>query len=451
MLKKFIPKKLRKLNRNLVLAGSLAVILLVTGAVAFGLSRSKTGNQSDSAQEIAEIETAETTKGKITIVEGVVDVKLQNDWEKATIDQEIVPGTSIRSTGAASRAEVKLEDGSAVRIDANTEIKFETLTESRIVIDQHSGYVFNRVIPSEGRTYVVHTEKAQFQAAGTAFRTIRTGDEEAVEVFHSAVRETTLNLQAQEGEKLTIENNVDDSKNKKVEKLDIEALKKDAFIVWNKELDLKDDAYKKDLGFLGDFDGPKLTITNPVEGSTIEVGENDTKGTVQISGTVDKGSKLTVQSKSIGGSTPTEVTVDASGNFTTGVLDAALGRSVFEFTATDSSGNKTTTNVSFTFNKKAIVSQSSISLTLNSGGDSLKFGWILDGLTTPDGIQLVYGKNASPSMEEAGVTKVKVASGNAYDLKTKLQKGIYHFRVCRYNAASDTCDIYSNDVSTEVK
>lgn len=451
MLKKFIPKKLRKLNRNIILAGALAGILLVTGITALVLSRSHSNTQPGSAEEVSEIETAASTKGTLSILEGVVELKTQNDWEKAQKDQEVSAGSSLRTTGAASRAEVKLQDGSVIRIDANTEIKFETLTESRIVIEQLSGYAYNRVIASESRTYTLHTKNGQYQAAGTAFRTIFSGDEEAVEVYHSSVRETSLNLQAQQGEKLTVENNVDPSKNEKVEKLDIEQLKKDNFIIWNKDLDLKDDLFKNELGFLADFEGPKLKITDPAEGASIEVGENETKASLQISGTVDKGSKLTVQSKSIGGSAPIDVTVDESGNFTTGAVEAALGRSVFEFVATDKSGNKSTTNVSYNFNKKASVSQSSISLTLDSSSDPFKFGWILEGLTTPDGVKLVYGKTASPSTGGAGVTEVKITSGNSYELKTKLQKGTYHFRVCRYNAGSDSCDVYSNDVMTEVK
>lgn len=452
MLKKFIPKKLRKLNRNILLASSLAIILIVTAGTAILLSKNKSNSNSTSNQTVSEIETAPTTKGSLTLYQGVAEVKSSNDWEPAKKDFEISPGMSVRTTGAASRAEITLEDGSVVRIDANTEIKFETLTASRVVIEQLSGYVYNRVLPSESRTFTIHTKNAQFQAAGTAFRTIYSGDEEAVEVYQSSVRETNLNLQAQEGEKLTVVNAVNPSKNEKVEKLSIETIKKDPFIVWNKELDLKVDKFKSSMGYLADFDGPPIKFTSPIEESTIEVGENDTKGTVQISGTTDKGAKLTVQSKSIAGSAPTEVAVDASGNFTTNMIDAALGRSVFEFVATDRVGNATTANVSFNFNKKATVSQSSISLTLDDNddtGDSIKFGWVLDGLTTPDGVMLVYGKSASPTLGNA--EKVKVATGNSYELKTKSLKGTYHFRVCRYIENSDSCDVYSNDETSEIK
>lgn len=452
MLKKYIPKRLKSLNRNLVLAGSLAFILVLTGGIVYALSRSHSSDSSNTAQEVTEIETAPSTKGTLTIVEGTVETKGQGDWEKAQKDQEIIPGMSVRTTGASSRAEIKLEDGSAVRVDAGTEVKFEALTKARVVIEQVRGYVYNRVTPSEGRTYVVHTANAQFQAAGTAFRTINSGDEEAVEVYQSTVRETSLNLQAQEGEKLTVENQADPSKQKKIEKIDIEQLKKDPFIVWNKNLDQKDDAFKNELGFLGDFDGPIIKVTSPTDGTTIEVGENDSKGSVEITGTVDKGSKMTVLSKSISGSTPVEITVDSNGSFTTPKLDAALGRSVFELVATDKVGNKTTANVSFTFNKKAAAQESSISLTASDNDDSIAFTWTLTGLSTPDGVALVYSRSNNV-MYPNGTSNKKITDGNTYSFnKSELKKGsTYYFKVCRYIEESAGCDVHSNEVSLEIK
>ena len=453
MLKKYIPKRLQNLNRSVILAGSLAVILIIIGAGALITSRSHPKNNANSSQKVSELETAPATKGTLTIIEGTVEVKSQNDWTKAQKDQEITVGTSLRTTGASSRAEVKLEDGSVVRIDAGTEINFETLTKARIVIEQSSGYVYNRVTPQEGRTYIVHTENAQFQAAGTAFRTVNSGDEEAVEVYQSFVRETSVNLQTQEGERLAVKNRADPSKEEKIEKLDIERLKKDPFIIWNRGLDQKDDTFKNQLGFLADFEAPTIKITNPADGATIEVGENDTKGSVEISGSVEKGSKLTVQSKSISGSTPVEVTVDGSGNFTTPSIDAALGRSVFEFVATDKAGNKTTTNVSFTFNKKATAQESSITLTAQDKTDSIDFSWTLTGLSTPDGVALVYGRS-SGVIYPNGTNNKKIPSGTTYTFKkpSDWKKGsTYYFKVCRYSEDNAGCDVHSNEVSVEIK
>lgn len=452
MLKKLIPKRLKGLNRNIVLAGTLAVVLVLIGGSVFILSRSNKNSQSNSSQNAANLETAAATKGKITVIEGTVEIKGQNDWSKAQKDQEVDPGTSIRTTGAASRAEIKLEDGSAIRIDASTEITFETLTKSRVVIEQHSGYIYNRVMPIEARTYVVHTENAQFQAAGTAFRTSSSGDEEAVEVFQSTVRETSLNLQAKEGEKLTVINNSDPSLDDKIQKLDIEQIKKDPFIIWNKSLDQKDENFKNDLGFLSDFDGPKIEITNPAGESSIDVSENESKGTVQISGTTEKGVKLTVQSKSIAGSSPIDVTVDGSGGFTTPSIDGALGRSVFEFIATDKAGNKTTTNVSYNFNKKVVTQESGIQLTATDAGDTINFQWSLTGLTTPDGVALLYSRTNNVTYPN-GTNNRKISSGNTYSFKkSDLKKGsTYYFKVCRYNEDTADCDIHSNEVSLEIK
>jgi hypothetical protein len=441
-------KYFRSLGRNTKLAVILFLVLAVV-AVWAGLFRKNNVSIADNAteqQEVKTIENAPIIKATLTLAEGVVEQRNElGEWSKAEKDITFNVGMGLRTVGAASRAVLTLEDGSVVRLDANTEITFESLSQASVVIEQKSGNVYNRIIASNSRSYSVKTDNAQFQSVGTSFRTIASGDEEAVEVYQNSVKETTNNKSAQEGEKLIARSNVNPDKNNYLEKLDIEIIKKDLFIIWNREQDLQNPAFKSQLGFLKDFDGPKIDITEPAVGSVVTVPIESPQATVTIKGKTDKGSKLTVQSKSIGASTPVEVAVGDDGSFDSGILTAAMGNSTFELIATDPIGNKTTLNVSYSFKRQSTVQEQSIVLEVSQTSDKLLFEWSLTGISTPNGVKIYWGETSNPATVLQTVT-----SGNSFETD-KLPKftnnKTYYFRVCRYLSSSDTCDNPSDVVS----
>ncbi len=448
--RKVILKKLKKLPRSALLAGVLSVVLVISAVAAITF---RSGDKPDSGlqanEKVEEIDTADVAKATLVLREGVVEYKTDDNWQTAPQDLAITPGMVIKTTGAAGRGIIRFEDNSELRIDSNTEIRFESLTTSRITVHQNSGNLYNRVVQSDTRTYSVQTENAQFQSVGTAYRTIASGDEESVEVYESSVRETTSNKTAKQGEKLIVKNFANPDVDGTIKPLDIGAVKGNQFIVWNRELDRANPTFKSTLGFLADFDGPTITINSPQSGSAVDVESTASNGTVTISGTTEKGAKLTVQSKSLGGSSAIPVTVGDDGSFTTEALQAPLGSSVFEFIATDRVGNKTSQNVTYQFNKKAAEQGQSITLSLDSSDSSqLKFNWTLEGITTPDGVQLVYGRSSSPEYKK-GTTSKAITSGNSYTLKSADLDG-YYFRICRYDKVSDTCDLYSNQIHKEL-
>ncbi len=452
-LKRLHPKNLKKLSRNTILASSLVGILVIVGAwsVIFSSNTSKEIAQNDE-QEVTDIETAPAMGAIVSYIEGIVEYKDdKGTWTKATTETSLVSGTGLKTTGAASRAIVLLDDGSAVRLDTNTEVTFESLTMSRVVIAQENGNLYNRVTPSESRSYIVGTEEAQFQSLGTAFRTIANGDEEAVEVYQSSVKETSTNLSAVEGEKLIIKNYVNPDLDETKEKIDIENLKKDTFITWNKEQDLKDPNFKSSLGFLGDFDGPKIDVNEPTVGSTIEMENESPSGSTAIKGKTEAKAKLTVQSKSQSGSAPVEVIVNDDGSFDTGLLLAPIGTSVFEFIATDKVGNKTTLSVKYIFKRKAVTQTQGITLSIDSTSDedNLLLSWSLSGITTPDGVKVLYGKNSDPSYPD-DYRGDYIQTGTTTSIeKSSISAGKpYYFKVCRYT--SSVCDVYSNEVIVEL-
>ncbi len=448
-------KWLKSLNRNTKLASSLVLILLVVGvsAAVLGADKNTAPEVATNTQESTEpTESVPLMGAKLTYIEGVVEHRDQNgEWATATKDSALVSGSGVRTTGASGRAIVTFDDGSIVRLDANTEIGFEQITLSRITIEQESGYIYSRVTESASRKYEVITENAQFQAVGTAFRTAATGDEESVEVFHSSVKDTTNNKTAKEGEKLIAKSNVNPDKDGTIEPIDIEKIKEETFITWNRDEDKKDNNFKSKLGFLNDFDGPKIESIAPASGSTIDIDATSANGSVSITGKTEKGAKLTIQSKSIPGNTAVEVPVGEDGTFDTGIQLGAIGNSVFELIAKDKVGNTTKLTVTYNFKKPIAVQQQGIALTVTETDDSVVLEWGLVGVSTPDGVKVLYAKDKSELTFENDA-KLYVESGTTKSIK-KSDLGTnktYSFAVCRYDKEDPSCDIYSNVVKLEL-
>ncbi len=447
--------KIKNLNKNTVLAASLAAVLLLVGVFSFAFQNNtkEVVVVDEAPEEIIEIKTASVMPAVVTLQDGTAEYKTDKDWTTVPKDLDILAGMSIRTTGATSRLIITLDDGSEVRLDANTEVSFETITVTRVIILQENGHVYNRVTPSSSRTYIVQTENGQFQSLGTAFKTTSNGDEESVEVYQNSVEETSINKNASEGEKLIVKDFRNPAKDETVEKLDIEQVKKDPFISWNRVQDELNDKFRNSLGFLSDIVGPEISITSPKLGSTIDIDTNAVEGTIEIEGTTEKGTNLTVESKSVKDSKEVNVAVTNDGTFKTPVLKAPIGNAVFNFIATDKTGNKTTLSITLLFKKKNVVQKQGIALTLDTTDlTKLVFAWGLVGVTTPDGVKLVYGEVEEPTFPDDLLQDVDSKLTETIDITDPpFESGkTYYFRVCRYSTATTDCDIYSNEVFVEI-
>lgn len=450
-------KQLRKKHKNILLISSLTGILFLVGtwAVLFSKDAKTTAPDAQASQTSNPLESTPQITVTLSYIEGTVEYKEENGtWSDAEVDKQINTGEGIRTVGAGSRAIITLPDSSVIRVDANTEFEFDTLTESRIVLKQESGYLYNRIVKSDTRVFAVHTENAEFQAVGTAFRTISTGDEEAVETYQSSVSETRSNTTATEGEKFIAKSPANPGRDKTKERLDIEKLKTDTFISWNRQQDEKDPNFKSALGFLKDIEGPKIEGLEPAAGSSIELAESATSGSVTIKGKTEKGATLTVQSKSQSGSTPTEVTVGEDGSFDTGAISASLGSSVFELIAKDKTGNITKLSVTYTFKRKAVIQQQGIVLSIDdSDPNDFKLSWSLVGLTTPEGVKILYSEDEDVGFDdvkkfvEAGLLDITVSKKDPFFKKNKP----YYFSVCRYDKDTNSCDTFSNKITVSIE
>lgn len=450
---KNLKKQFLKLSRNAKLSIILGLILLVVGIVAFSLSSNGTGNFANETVNDENNEQTSTTTAKIALIEGTLQTKNdKGEWEDIDVTYEPTEGKSLRTVGATSRSSIELGDSSTVRLDANSEIQFDSLDENRILIKQISGYVYNRVSDSPDRTYILHTEDAQYESLGTAFKTSATGDEQAVEVYHSVVHETSTNEKPGEGQKLTVKSRVSPSSDGKIEKLDIEIVKNDAFIEWNLNLDKQNEAYRDKLGFLKDTDSPEINITSHTEGQTILIEPNAAEGTIEFSGTTEKSASLTAQSKSLSGSQPVAVTVGADGAFKTPVLIAPVGSSVFEFVVKDRTGNTTTKNIRISFQRKSQpVESDAITLSVSVSSTKVNASWAYSGsITAKDGVVLVWSKNKNPTYGGSTSEKIKTGNSASIDLSKFESDETYYFRVCEYNKSTDKCGTYSNEVSLKI-
>lgn len=446
-------KKFNSLSRNIKLATILAAVLLVVGVFAVILS---TGNGSDdnfANEDHVEIDdSSPKATMTLTLQQGTLQTKDEDgNWVDVSGDFQPEEGDALRTIGATSRAALTIEDGTTIRIDANSEIELTSLNSERIVIRHIEGYAYSRVLLSEERTYtyIVESNNAQYEAQGTAFKTIASGDEQAVEVYQGSVLETSFNEEPKEGEKLTVKNRAEPSKDGQIEKLDIEEVKQDQFILWNKDLDEQDENFKNSLGFLKDFEAPEINITSHEEGQTVLLDSNANEGTIEFTGNTEKGATLTVQSKSQGGSSPINVGLGANGEFTTPVLNAPLGSSVFEFVSKDRTGNTTTKNIRINFQRKSAPVGGTGNVILmvedyNILDDRVETSWAITGsLEAKDGYQIVYSKSKNPTYPSDKSSKVNSTS-KSFDGADFESGKTYYFRVCVYDKDDDKCANYSN-------
>ncbi len=452
-------KWLNGLNRNTKLSIILAFALIIIGAIAYQLSNNPKSNNNQATESQAIDETDRIT-AKVKLKEGTLQIKdAESDWADIDQDTELSDGSDIRTVGATSKAVLLLPSGTEIRIDANTEINIEILTEKRIVLQQKSGYLYNRIISGSEQSYTVKTNDAQFQSDGTAFETIANGDEQSVKVFHNQVIETSTNKTVSAGEKFVSYSSASGNNSETEEKtikLDIEELKKDQFIMWNRDQDLANEVFKSELGFLSDINSPEININSPAEGSTILIEPTETRGGIEFSGTTERGSKLTILAKSDSSAQPVNITLGDNGSFTSPLIEAPSGDNVFEFVSKDKAGNTTTKNYRLTIQPKsqpvATSSSDSILLTMESDSDSTNATWVIAGSSSDSNtVQLIYSKNQNPKFGDPGAQSKEVKNSNTAEIKfNTLESGkTYYFVACIYDKDSK-CTTYSTQKSVNI-
>jgi hypothetical protein len=426
------------------------LVLVAVGGLVGIVGRSNSADESFSSESIEEISSENRIIATLRVAEGTVETKNQDSgWTKIVVNHELTQGDDIRTVGATAKASIEFENGSVLRIDANSEVLLETTDSDRIVIKQTSGYSYSRVTPSDATSYTVKSTDAQYEAAGTAFLVITSGDEQAVEVYESAVIETSTNREVMQGKKLIVRSRISPSSNGTIEPLDIEIVKQNSFMTWNRKLDSENDSFKSNLGFLSDIVSPPIVITSPADNTTILLEPNATKGAVEFTGTSEPNTALSIVSKSSSEAVAIVLTTDVSGSFMSPAIEAPLGSSVFEFTATDRVGNITVQNIRLNFQRKsAPITGGGIVLSVAKNQDTIKVTLSYTGSFKPtNGVRVVYGEAKLPEFEKNDSVYSEDGSNTTIDLSELTKDTTFYFRACSYDNEKKSCSDYSNEVT----
>ncbi|MDQ3093684.1 MAG: FecR family protein [bacterium] len=398
----------------------------------------------------------------VGIVEGTVEFsKDGNSWLPLTLETELSESDSVKTT-AGARLVLLIDDGSAVRLSESSEVQLTSLAADDVRVDNKSGEVYARVVASQTRKFGVYVAGDLYEAKGTAFRTTSKDDKKGVEVYHSGVKvnksgeaDATKNPDVEAGNAYFKTNTVKEKENV-VTAIDLEELKKDAFLKWNSEQDKSTAEFADKLGVLGEFYKPApatpKTVT-PVAGSSItlsgSVSEYSAKFSWKVNGVdTSQGYKL-VKSKS----TKTPVYPgDNAAYIEAGKSSYSLflgdGKTYyFRICAYRGDSCVSYSNaVTITTPVKEVEPVVSGAVTLSLAGNVAN--WTFAG-TAPHGFKLVLSQ--APDTPSYGNANKTFYTGSPYTIEG-LDSGTYNVRVCKYTASdvSGGCTDYSNQVQLVV-
>ncbi len=234
-------------KKQAVIAAVMAgVLVLGGGAAAFALLYQA---------PVPEAQVADTTQVKqvakmgvaVTLVDGAAEYQRgAGAWQALTDDSQLKEGDAVRT--ADGRVVLTLDDGSALRLDANTNVTLTSLVATDVKIAQTGGTAYSRVVPSE-RSYTVTVDGAEYKALGTAFSTINHTDEKGVQVYQSSVKVRGVTDAVTEG-KQYFKASADAALKDKVTDINLDTAAENEFLQWNLGEDEKVDTFKSKLGVL---------------------------------------------------------------------------------------------------------------------------------------------------------------------------------------------------------
>ncbi len=388
-------------------------------------------------------------KGELAFVEGTVLIQTETGiWKEAATNSVLEEGNVLKVDGIG-RAILNLDDGSSLRLNADTTITLTSLDPEHTIITNNKGELYSRVMKAD-RLFDVIANDVTYRSLGTAYKTLCDENEETevtkngVEVYESQVQILGINSSDQlivsQGEKYYVVNLDEPDLANKLMEVAIEDIQLDEFVMWNKEQDEKVQAFKSQMGILFDIKAPTLNISSPMDG------EQTTAATITINGTTDANTTLTVNGLAV---------VNNGGSFSY-ELALELGSNGIKIIATDPAGNKSVRNLTVTRNSPAgqeptvkptnpPTTSSKITLSGTKVNNGVSLTWNVTNLDTSKGFKIVKSESANPVYP--GNSYIYLTNGNTRNYTWEIKDGkTYHFRVCQYNG-SGTCLAYSNDIT----
>ena len=428
----------------------LSIAILFVGTFIFGfLKYSKNEKEVENISQ--EIVSENKYVGQIEYIEGEVEKRTggESGWFVAEKSEIINPGSEIR-TFENSRAILTFEDGSAIRLDEDTQIKFG-LNDSNINIVLTRGTIFNKVSKNETREYSVAVGEYKVIALGTHFSVENKKDGE-VKIL---VLESEVKIQDKDNNNLenVTEGNRADIKENKVEKKELENKElEDEFIVWNMEKDelkrvVKEEEVKEEA--------VQETSSISLSGKKTDRGVKLTWSTKNVS--APKGFKL-VKSTGKNPVYPGDSYVYLSDKGTRSYEWKIDNGKEYYFRACVYTGS----GCSLYSNNVLVDTPSGdsdksddgddyadkVSLSAKKDGDNVKLSWSIYGGDAPKGFKVVKSKEKNPVYPGDDYKYLSDEDTDSYTWKDLSDGKTYHFRVCVYKGGE--CGTYSNDVSIEI-
>lgn len=438
-------------KKRLVIAIVVAAVLIVGGFAAWFLTRN-TDTYSDS------VVTKQSTQVKLlgvapSLVEGSVEYMTNGKtWQPLTTTVSLKQGDSVK-TGVDGRVVLAIDDGSAVRLNHNSQVKLTNMAAATIRVENVSGELYSRVVPSTTRTFSVLAASNSYVAQGTAYCVTNTVDKQGVEVYHSSVKVAKETVT--EGNRYYVKSAQKDQENKVVA-IDLAQMKQNDFLKWNTEQDKKVAEYASKLGVLAEFDKPATTTptttpTTPTVANGIVLSGSVADYTAKMTWSVtnvdtSKGFKVVYSTETttpvypgndysyIESSTARSASVDPSSGGTYHFRVCA-----YRGGSCDTYSNTVTLVIP---TKPAVVEESIVpgALTLTVSGSTAS--WTVGG-TAPKGFKVVASTTKTDPQYPADGYKAYTQE-TSVNLSTILSAGTWNVRVCKYTGSG--CTDYSNTI-----
>lgn len=396
-------------------------------------------------------------QGVLALKEGSIAVSKNGAWEELKKGATIKEGDVVR-TGYRSRGVIELDDGSAVRLDQQTEVAFSNLSGEVIVLQQNNGRIYNRVHPGK-LVYNVKSLNTVATALGTSFSVATNAKQQTTEV---AVYESKVALASsgQEGVKTQVAIGemavVGKDEKPAVEKI-TEGQKKEAFIAWNQTLDKEPTPAPTVIASPKPVvsEAPK-EIVRPASNTTLNLTAEARSGGALIRWTGDSSNGFKAcYSERENPAYPADNCTYKNASDRSFEIGGLTGGKTYHFrvgvygtdgkVSTYSNDVTVTPSGSVSSNSSGQVKSISINVEKQDGGKA-KVTWNIDG-SSPLGFKVVWGPNSGPTYptREGDKYHYYSESGKRDDIIEGLSGKTYYFRVCEYLGGK--CGVYSNEVS----
>ena len=442
---------MKKINWKIM--GLVLVVILIIAGI-FGLYFYKKNSKSQSSEQENTSPTADYYQGQVEYIEGQVEKRESPElgWLTAEKSDLVKAGNEIR-TFNDSRAVITFEDGSALRMDADTEISFQP-QENNIEVILKKGTIFNKVAKNENRTYTVAAGEFKVVALGTAFSVEQQDDNDTkVMVLESQVQVTDKDNNAIEkietGEKAKLEK--ESIKQENIKEEDTE----DKFIAWSiKEEKLenvvKEEEQKKE-------EEKKEEITSNAQivltGSKSDKGVKLSWKTTGVS--IPNGFKLVKSTEKNPVYPGNEYIYLSNSDIRSYEWKIDTGKQYyFRICAYQTNGtcglysNNLLLDTPSGSKDDDYASKITLSV-VDKGDDYVKLKWDISGGKAPNGFKIVKDTKSDPTYPSDDDWEYESdKDARSFKWTKNLKDGKkYYFRVCVYLGGK--CGTYSNNVSVE--